>query len=87
MTATKRAPVKKAAKPADKPAPAAINLRRNEQWVAIDGANLRHIADLDSELWQKYQAPICGARAVSVPGGFVPTEAKLDICQNCLADH
>lgn len=79
MMATKRAPAG--------PTPKGLHLRSNEQWVTVDGANLRHIADTDSELWVKYGAPICGARAVSVSGGFIPTEAKLDICHNCLADH
>lgn len=84
---TKRAPAKRAAQSRPASTPAGINLRSKEQWVAIDGTNIRHIADTESELWVKFQAPICGARAVSVRDGFIPTEAKLPICENCLADH
>lgn len=84
----KKAPAKKAApaKRAAKRAPAkpeTLNLRKGEQWVAMDGANIRHIADTASDNWAEFSAPICGARPVVAP--FVPTNAKLPVCDNCKA--
>ena len=92
MTAQKRTSAKKAAprKAAAKKAaprrrasaqPEGLHLRKSEAWVAMDGTNIRHVAELDSEEWTAGGRPICGARPIIAP--FVETGAKLPVCDNC----